>query len=433
MIKIEYEQYRLKNGIEVLLIPSDTTYSVTIKTFINFGSALESKEEMGISHFIEHLCSSSTEKWPTKEKLSEVIEFNGGKANAWTSKENISYYINIPYNKIDFGIEYLSQVIFSPKFTKNSIEKEKLIILDERSKNINDIGYRHAVYTSAIISTENSGYTQEIIGTEETISSFKKNDICKKISEIHDPSKIQILVVGKFEKDSAKTYIDKYFGNKASKHKPEQFPKESIKKSLINSKIDNQSRLTSNIITFNTLSDIELTTKQEILFDTIVKLISGSQTSRLHKRLREKEGLLYNISCENLTYKPFGIIAIQYESLPNQFNKIFEIIIEELKILVTHGISQKELEHITEYTVNRNLVYYDNIHSYSKLISYPILNNKEFFDLEKMNKTIKEFKLEEINKTIKQYIKINELNSIAYGKINKNTNNIMQKVIEKAK
>lgn len=433
MIKIEYEQYKLKNGIEVLLIPSSTTYSVTIKSFINSGSALESKSEQGISHFIEHICSSTTEKWPTKENLSEIIELNGGNANAWTSKENISYYINVPYNKIEFGIEYISQILFYPKFTKNSIEKEKTIILDELSKNLNDVGYRNNVYATSAITINGSGYVHEIIGSKDSIKSFDIRLLTNKIKELHDPSKIQLLIVGNFIVNDTKRLIEDYFEKQRSKYQPTPFPKESIKSSYINSKADKQSRLISNIITFNTLSDIEMTTRQDLLFDIIVKLISGTSTSRLYKRLREQESLLYHITCGGLTYKPFGLVAIQYESIPQQFEKTFKIVIEELNKLAINGVTQKELDHISEYTTNRNLVYYDNIHSYSKLISSTLLNNKEFYSLEKINKTIKEFTTEEISQTIKQYLKIEDLNSIAYGNISSGTTEMMQKVISNAK
>ncbi|PIR42878.1 hypothetical protein CO058_02160 [candidate division WWE3 bacterium CG_4_9_14_0_2_um_filter_35_11] len=431
MIKINYEFYKLANGIEVLLIPNSETYSLTIKSYINSGSALENEKEHGITHFIEHLCSSATEKWPTKESLNETIEFNGGDANAWTSKEAISYYINVPYNKADFGLEYIYQVLFHPKISEEAVEKEKIIILDELSKNMDDVGYRNNSYTTKVISIMNSGYVHEILGTEKSIISFNYLNVEKKIKELHDPSKLQLLIVGNFDVNKTKTLIDKYFNDIKSIYPKEEFPNEKLKKSFIDSGYDNETRLITNTLFFNTPGDIEIPTKQDLQFDVISKIIAGPNSSRLNKRLREKESLLYYISCTHFSYKPFGIIGVYYESIQDQFEKTFNIVIEELKKLAEYGVSKSELNHITEYICNRNLVHYDNIHSYSKLISSTLLNGKEFYELERMNETIKNFSVNEINKSIKQYINLNEVNSIAYGKIDKETTKMMEQVLSK--
>jgi len=429
MIKINYEFYKIPNGIEVLLIPNLETYSVTIKTYINSGSALENKDEYGITHFIEHLCASATEKWPTKELLNETIEFNGGEANAWTSKENLSYYINVPYTKIEFGIDYILQVLFHPKVDKNSIEKEKIIILDELSKNINNCGYRNHVYTTNATTTMGSGYVHEIIGDDKSIKSFNYEAVSKKIKELHDPSKLQILIVGNFDVQKTKTLINKYFDNVISQNAPVTFPKESLKKSFINSQFDKETRLIMNTLIFNTPGDDKISTKQDLLFDIIVKIIAGPNSSRLNKRLREKESLLYYISCSDFSYKPFGMIGVYYESIPNQFEKTFAIVIEELEKLSKNGVEKDELNHITEYVTNRNLVYYDNIHSYSKLISSTLLNDKEFYELEEVNKVIKDFTVDEVNENIRKYINLSEMNSVAYGKTEDNTTEVMKKII----
>ncbi len=430
MIKINYEFYKLANGIEVLLIPNLETYSVTIKSYINAGSALENDNEYGITHFIEHLFSSITEKWPTKELLNETIEFNGGEANAWTSKENLSYYINVPYTKIEFGMDYISQVLFHPKFDNDSIEKEKIIILDELSKNMNDVSYRNHVYTTDVITAMNSGYVHEIIGSEESIKSFNYELISKKAKELHDPSKLQILIVGNFDVQNTKALINKYFEGIVSQNAPIAFPKETLKKSFINSKFDEETRLIMNALIFNIPGDTEISTKQDLLFDVIVKIIAGPNSSRLNKRLREKESLLYYISCSDFSYKPFGMIGVFYETIPDQFEKTFGIVIEELEKLSRDGVQKDELNHITEYITNRNLVYYDNIHSYSKLISSTLLNDKEFYELEEVNKIIKGFTVDEINENIRKYIKLSEMSSIAYGKIDNKTEEMMKKIIK---
>ena len=92
-----------------------------------------------------------------------------------------------------------------------------------------------------------------------------------------------------------------------------------------------------------------------ILLSLVRSVLSGPFSSRLMKRLRDKEGLLYDISCGSTAYKQFGVNSVAYDIEPKLFSKTLEIVLQELYDFYTAGVNTKELEHFKEYRIKKFL------------------------------------------------------------------------------
>jgi len=163
----------------------------------------------------------------------------------------------------------------------------------------------------------------------------------------------------------------------------------------------------------------------------LVKVVlSGPLSSRLVRRLRDEEGLLYGIYASTLIYDTFGAIVIDYETLPQIYEKSLKIVLEELKKFAAEGITSEELSHYKEYLINRNLVKYDTFHSYANLYLYPIFYGDTVMSLEEINREIKNVTLKEINQYIKKYFKMDEIDIVAYGKVDDKTQGVIEDAVK---
>jgi len=73
-------------------------------------------------------------------------------------------------------------------------------------------------------------------------------------------------------------------------------------------------------------------------------IIAGSISSRLFQRLREKEGLVYNISMMSSFSKSAGLLGV-YGAVPKEnYQKSRDILLYELNNLRNHGVTEEELE-----------------------------------------------------------------------------------------
>ena len=84
--KIEFAEYKLNNGLHVILQPDNTTPNVIVSIMYHVGSKNELPERTGFAHFFEHLMFEGTENIP-RGMFSRYVEEAGGTLNAFTTSD----------------------------------------------------------------------------------------------------------------------------------------------------------------------------------------------------------------------------------------------------------------------------------------------------------------------------------------------------------
>ena len=140
-------------------------------------------------------------------------------------------------------------------------------------------------------------------------------------------------------------------------------------------------------------------------------------SSRLKNRLREKEGLLYNIQANQMINKKYGLLEITFDTMPQNAKKALELVNEELDKFVEKGITKEELIHYKEYIINRNLVNFDNIRAYSNVIINSVIGNQEIITLEELLAKIKSYTLSEMNDFIKKQYNLEKMSTLRFGNV----------------
>ena len=117
-----FNLYTLDNGLRVVTEYIEHVNSISVGIMVQNGSRNESKDENGISHFIEHMFFKGTEKRSAKEIVQE-IENIGGQINAYTSKETTCYYIKALNTHADLCLEVISDMLLNSKFDEEERKK----------------------------------------------------------------------------------------------------------------------------------------------------------------------------------------------------------------------------------------------------------------------------------------------------------------------
>ena len=108
-----FKQYKLKNGLRVLLAPMAETKAVTVLVLTKVGSRYETRDINGASHFVEHIMFKGTKKRPTTKHISKELDGIGAEYNAFTSKDHTGYYIKTRADKAELALEMLSDMLFN--------------------------------------------------------------------------------------------------------------------------------------------------------------------------------------------------------------------------------------------------------------------------------------------------------------------------------
>lgn len=206
-----YNLFTLDNGLRVVLENIDYVKSVSVGLWIENGSRNENLKNNGISHFIEHMMFKGTENRSALQ-IAECIEDVGGQINAFTGKEATCYYIKILNSHIELALEVLSDMLFNSKFKEEDIEKEKGVIIEEISMTEDSPeDVLSDLHCKAIWGDDSISYP--ILGTVETVKSFKRKDIVDYINKYYIPENSVISICGNFDINELEKLINKYFGN----------------------------------------------------------------------------------------------------------------------------------------------------------------------------------------------------------------------------
>ena len=116
-----FNLYTLDNGLRVVTEYIEHVNSISVGVMVQNGSRNETKDENGISHFIEHMFFKGTEKRTAKNIVQE-IENIGGQINAFTSKETTCYYLKSLNTQMDLCLDVLSDMMLNSKFDEEEIE-----------------------------------------------------------------------------------------------------------------------------------------------------------------------------------------------------------------------------------------------------------------------------------------------------------------------
>ena len=125
-----YKCQTLKNGLTIIGEEIPYLKSISLGVWVKAGSIMETKENSGVSHFIEHMLFKGTTNRTSKE-LAREIDNLGGVINAFTSKECTCFYVKLLDEHINIGIDVLSDMILNSRFDELDIKKEKSVILEE--------------------------------------------------------------------------------------------------------------------------------------------------------------------------------------------------------------------------------------------------------------------------------------------------------------
>ncbi len=198
---------KLKNGLEVYLLPYDnknnyymsyaTRYGSETTTFVPAGEDEEVSVPLGIAHFLEHKMFEQEDGVDPFTYFSE----SGTGANAMTFFD-YTQYICYGTKKFEDNLEYLIKYVNSPYYTDQNVEKEKGIIAEELKMYADIPDYQLDNYLRQNI-YHNHPRRIDIGGSVEEIYKITKEDLYTCYNSFYSPNNMFILIVGGFDKDKA--------------------------------------------------------------------------------------------------------------------------------------------------------------------------------------------------------------------------------------
>ncbi|KAJ6846584.1 putative mitochondrial-processing peptidase subunit beta [Iris pallida] len=199
----------LPNGLRVATESDLSSPTATVGVWIDAGSRFESDDTNGTAHFLEHMIFKGTEN-RTMRGLEEEIENMGGHLNAYTSREQTTYYAKVLGKDVEKAVEILADILQNSKFDKARIERERDVILREMQEvegQTEEVIFDHLHATAF----QYTPLGRTILGPEANIRRITQDDLRDYISTHYTAPRMVISAAGAVKHEEIVKLVEKLF------------------------------------------------------------------------------------------------------------------------------------------------------------------------------------------------------------------------------
>ncbi|GEO06401.1 peptidase M16 [Adhaeribacter aerolatus] len=324
----DYQLHTLPNGIRIIHKQVTHTKIAHSGFMLDIGSRDEKPEELGIAHFWEHMAFKGTKKRKSFHILNR-LETVGGELNAYTTKEKLCFYASVLDNHFEKAFDLLTDITFNSVFPGKEIEKERGVILEEMAMYL-DTPEDAVIDEFDNVIFGNHSLGNNILGTRESVSGFKKADFLKFIQDNMSTNRLVFCSVSNLPFDKVLKLSQKYLA-------PLPRIESSRERQPFSQYQPNRVNLEKPITQAHCMIGCPayaLADEKRIPFFMLSNILGGpGMNSRLNLAVREKHGLVYTIDANYTTYIDTGLFGIYFGTEKKQLNRTTSLVLKELKIL----------------------------------------------------------------------------------------------------
>ncbi len=210
---------KLENGLTYYIKKNGKPENkVDLRLVINAGSILETDEQQGLAHFMEHMCFNGTKRFP-KNKLVDYLQSIGVKfgqhLNAYTSFDETVYFLPIPSDdpeKLEKGFQIIEDWAFNAVLTPEEIDKERGVVLEEYRLGLGADNRMMEHFMPKMM--YNSHYAKRLpIGKKEVLENFTHDKLTSFYKDWYRPNLMSVVVVGDINVDEMEKKIKEHFAS----------------------------------------------------------------------------------------------------------------------------------------------------------------------------------------------------------------------------
>lgn len=386
------EVRKLSNGIPVLMENIESINTISLGIFVKTGSRDERPEESGVSHYIEHMMFKGTTNRTAKE-ISEEVDNEGGMINAYTSRDTTCYYIQMLANKIEKGVEILSDMFLNSTFTEENLDKERNVIIEE-IRMYEDIP-EETVHDENVKFAITGVQSNSVLGTIESLKGIDRERFIKYFKDQYRASNLVISVAGKMDMEKLFSMLEKGFG------KIEDYPVDRIidNSHTINSGENKIVRDTNQVhLCFNT-KGVSLIDEMKYPAAIISSVLGGNMSSRLFQKIREERGLAYSVYTYSSAFLEGGVFTVYAGTTHESYQEVIDIIKNECEDIKKNGITAYELQKSKNQFLSMLTFSLESSKGKMNRMANSYLIYGEVIDIDKIIESIEKITLEDIKKT----------------------------------
>jgi zinc protease len=341
--KIEFVEYKLKNGLPVILHKDNSAPVVAISVMYHVGSKDEQTNRTGFAHFFEHLLFEGSKNIGRGEFM-KIVSANGGQNNANTSQDRTFYFERFPSNQLATGLWLESERMLHPIINEIGVKTQNEVVKEEKRLRVDNSPYGNFINEVVKRLFIKHPYRWVPIGSMEDLDAATLQEFQAFNKKFYSPSNAVLVVTGDIDIPKTKQLIEGYFGDIPSGTPivKQKFVEEPITKAIVDTAYDNNIQIPAIMTAYRVPGMLD---KDVEALEMASAVLSSGSSSRMYKKMVDDKQNSLQVGTFNYTLEDYGMY-ISY-ALPSGGAKLDSLLIdmdEEIVKLQTSLITDDEFK-----------------------------------------------------------------------------------------
>ncbi|MEX0690665.1 MAG: pitrilysin family protein [Gemmatimonadales bacterium] len=212
-IEVPYTQFRLPNGLNVILHQDRSTPMVSVNLWYHVGSGRETPGRTGFAHLFEHILFEGSENVP-EGAFDQWLEAAGGQNNGSTNSDRTNYWENIPRSALELALFLESDRMgfLLGAMSEEKVDGQRDVVKNERRQSYENQPYGMAFLTidSAMYPADHP-YSWPTIGSMEDLSAASYQDVVDFFRNWYGPNNASLSIAGDIDTVEARRLVERWF------------------------------------------------------------------------------------------------------------------------------------------------------------------------------------------------------------------------------
>ncbi len=335
-----FRRTTLDNGLTVVSEYMPSVRSVALGVWVRRASVHESREQMGVSHFLEHLVFKGTERRSARE-IALSLESLGGSLDAFTSREHTSFQARVLDEHLPQAADVLCDLIFRPSLRESDLVLERNVVLEEIAMvedTPDDLVFE--LHNETLWGSHPYGYA--ILGTRETIGGMAVETVRSLHDSAYLPQNMVVAAAGRVEHEALLDLLSRTGWNERPGGAAQQpVVPTPVAEPPIRRHVARDGQQTHIVLGSPAIAYSD---PRRYAVSLVGLMLGGGMSSRLFQRVREELGLAYSVFSFQSFHHDAGLQGIYAGTSPDTAERALDEILGELSRIASEGFPAEEIE-----------------------------------------------------------------------------------------
>jgi predicted Zn-dependent peptidase len=328
----------LENGVVLIVQEHRASDVVALQLWFRVGGRDEAPDEIGLSHYLEHMLFKGTATRPPGS-IDRLIEGFGGTSNAFTASDYTHYDVVLPAEHVRSGVELLADIAVNASFPQAEIDGERQVVFEEM-RLLEDDPEKFLVRRLYEVAYADHPYGRPILGTRGPIQALTRERLDRYYKKHYVPANMTLVVVGAVTAREVRSLVETAFGRLPARStaRPGVAPAPPFSRAP--------------------RADVRRPEKQAYLglgwkaapiaggdvfaVDLLTYILGDSPSSRLNQAVRERDRLVYAIEAGYGAWEKGGLVTVTARLEPVNLDQAERSILDVIRRVKAEGVTEVE-------------------------------------------------------------------------------------------